>query len=235
MQKNSYFQNALANFTFEAASGGAIRHLTDLGYTVAQIRERLDYPVSYERVQKAVWERLVDTGVILLEEPGRAVRKKQTVYVREYDKYGKASFRLVSEEGSGPDASAAFRLPESRGAEEPCWKTRLFAGESRISSGGFCTLLRSEMEENGEGGVYAACDFGLTAKKDAAGYQEMLEILDRGQREYIAGLPWVEKRVYYRLDIRMLEILARLYGSGKYHGECYLLKKREKCVMEFGA
>ena len=70
MSEKKYFKNALSDFTFEAASGAAIRHLADLGYTVKQITERLTYPTSYERVQKVVWEHLVNTGVLLLKEPG---------------------------------------------------------------------------------------------------------------------------------------------------------------------
>ena len=53
MAKPDYFKNALANFTFEAACGGAIRHLTDSGYSVTQIMERLQFPTSYDRVQKS--------------------------------------------------------------------------------------------------------------------------------------------------------------------------------------
>ena len=102
MEENSFFQKALADFTYEAASGGAIRHLTDVGYTVRQIKEKLAYPTSYERVQKAVWDHLIAEGVILLEEPGKARPAGKTVYVREYDKYGKASFRRVSVENAGP-------------------------------------------------------------------------------------------------------------------------------------
>ena len=71
MEENRYFQDALARFTHEAANGGAIRHLTDMGYTVEQIRDKLDFPAPYERVQQAVWQRLEDTGVILREEPGK--------------------------------------------------------------------------------------------------------------------------------------------------------------------
>lgn len=44
MEKQTYFQTALANFTFDVASGGAIRHLADLDYTAAQIMKRLDFP-----------------------------------------------------------------------------------------------------------------------------------------------------------------------------------------------
>ena len=70
MGEHGYFQKALADFTYEAASGGAIRHLADMGYTVKQIAAKLDFPTPYERVQKGVWERLLETGVILTEEPG---------------------------------------------------------------------------------------------------------------------------------------------------------------------
>ena len=60
---NKYFQKALSDFTYNAASGGAIRHLTDVGYTVKQIMEELAFPTPYERVQKGVWERLIETGI----------------------------------------------------------------------------------------------------------------------------------------------------------------------------
>ena len=103
MEEGKYFQKALADFTHQVASGGAIRHLTDLGYTVKQIMDRLDYPTSFERVQMGVWERLIESGVVLLEEPGRqhiegitnedGKRMKKAVYVQDYDQYGKIIFR----------------------------------------------------------------------------------------------------------------------------------------------
>lgn len=40
MAVKDYFQNALSNFTHEVASGGAIRHLAEPGYTVKQITEK---------------------------------------------------------------------------------------------------------------------------------------------------------------------------------------------------
>ncbi len=95
MAEKDYLREALTNFTQEAASGGAIRHLADLGYTVKQIQERLDFPTSCERVQRVVWERLLETGVILREEPGKPEVKETVSFVREYDRFGKASFRRV--------------------------------------------------------------------------------------------------------------------------------------------
>lgn len=40
MAEKDYFQNGLSNFTHEVASGGAIRHLAEPGYTVKQITEK---------------------------------------------------------------------------------------------------------------------------------------------------------------------------------------------------
>ena len=49
MAEQEYFKNALSDFTYEAASGGAIRHLADLGYTVKQICEQLSFPTAISR------------------------------------------------------------------------------------------------------------------------------------------------------------------------------------------
>ncbi len=98
-----YFQSALSDFVYDMASGGAICHLTDLGYTVKRIQESLDYPTPYERIQKTVWKHLLDTGVIAPKEQ-EDVREK-VEYVREYDRYGKPSFRRVTVPVSSPKPS----------------------------------------------------------------------------------------------------------------------------------
>ncbi len=106
------FRQALSDFTFEAASGGAIRHLTDAGYTVKQIQERLDFPTPYQRIQEAVWKRLVDTGVLLLRDPRLREPGERVDYVREYDTYGRASFRRVVESGSQQEPEGSFLVCE---------------------------------------------------------------------------------------------------------------------------
>ena len=40
MPEGRYFKDALANFASEAAYGGAVRHLYDMGYSAEQIREK---------------------------------------------------------------------------------------------------------------------------------------------------------------------------------------------------
>ena len=45
-----YFEAALSDFVFDVAAGGAIRHLTDRGYSVEQIMRELSYPVPRIKV-----------------------------------------------------------------------------------------------------------------------------------------------------------------------------------------
>lgn len=107
------FQNALSDFTFEAACGGAIRHLADSGCTLKQIMERLDYPISVERVRKALYKHLCDTGVILEESPEKGLHGAKPEYVVEYNSYGKPSYRrkyAADSEGNGADPGSAGTL-----------------------------------------------------------------------------------------------------------------------------
>ncbi len=46
------FEESLQNFTRDFAYGGAIRHLTDHGYTPKQILKEYRYPLSLETVEK---------------------------------------------------------------------------------------------------------------------------------------------------------------------------------------
>ena len=59
------FNRALSDFTHDVASGGAIRHLCDKGYTVSQIMKMLDYPTPRERVEKTFTRHLSESGTLL--------------------------------------------------------------------------------------------------------------------------------------------------------------------------
>lgn len=220
MKEEDFFRDALSDFTYEAACGGAIRHLTDLGYTVQQIAGRLDFPISYERVRRAVWQRLVDTEVILLEEPGSVRRRKRTAYVREYDRYGKASFRQVSEEDTAAERHSGGAVLH--------WEEKHLCSEDSASAEELAQVLGRKTSANGRENAYVSCDFGLTGEEH---YRRLLETLEERQREYLTGLPWARRRVYHRLDTRMTEILLRLYGMGGYHGKCYFLKTEESVIF----
>ena len=219
MAEQEYFKNALSDFTYEAASGGAIRHLADLGYTVKQISGQLSFPTPYERVQKTVWQRLLETGVLLAEEPGSGKRRSggRAKYVIERDKYGRTSFRL-----------AARDIEEKAG--EICWKERKF-GEGGEAGRSLAVYLADKYKEN-NGEAYISCSFGLLLHKEPAAFEAVLAALNERQQEYITGLPWEGKRCYHRLDQRMQEIAIKLYHVGKLRETCFFMKTEEKVTLE---
>ncbi len=88
------FNKALSNFINDAAAGGAVRHLADLGYSISQIADDLDYPIPREKIAGYMWEHFVNIGKICLEEP----KQTQDVasFVKEQDSFGRISFRRVT-------------------------------------------------------------------------------------------------------------------------------------------
>lgn len=214
MSQQDYFRNALSDFTYEAASGAAIRHLTDLGCTVRQISDKLTYPTPYERVRRTVWQQLLDTRVVLTEEPGSGRVHVKAEYMMERDKYGRTSFRLAKLSADG--------VGEIR------WKERRYLGEQ---DGSLAVCLADRCSANGEEDAYISCDFGLVKRKEPERYQTMMQLLNERQREYIEGLMWEEKICYHRLDQRMREIAVRLYEAGQYEGVCYFLKTEERVEL----
>lgn len=241
MAQQEYFKSALSDFTYEAASGGAIRHLTDLGYTVKQISEQLSFPTPYVRVQKTVWQRLLETGVILTEEPGsgKTQRQGKAEYVMERDKYGRTSFRRV----------AAAKDKEESGVV--CWKERTFmaGGEAvvcrqeRRTVGGrraevpntersrrLAVYLAEKCREN-DGDAYLSCRFGVLQRECPSELEAALAVLNERQREYIAGLPWEARVCYHKLDQRMQEIAVSLCRAGMLQETCYFRKTEERVTL----
>lgn len=214
MGRQGYFYQALSDFTFEAACGGEIRHFAGLGYTVKQIVEALSVPVPFGKVQQAVWAYLVDTRILLLEEPGGREAPTRPVFVREYDKYGKASFRKVNV----PMDSGREKTGQAR------WKERTFHGDTRRA---FAELLSTCCNKDSTPDVYLSCSFGLPGQ----GGEDKLACLQERQRDYILGLPWSAKTVYHRLTPWMREIAAGLYGQAWYHESIYLLGTEEKITF----
>ena len=198
----STFQKALSNLTFEAACGGAIRHLADKGYTAKQIMERLDYPISYEHLRTALYQHLRDTCVILEEPPEKGLPEAKPKYVLEYNEYGKPSYRRIKDtervNGSGEGGLAVWR-------EVVCKTFPVVSGQA-----------------------YLSCDFGIADSVTAKG----IDLLNGRQREYIEGILWPKRRVYHKLDQRMREILCSLHGQGFYEGICYLPEQKEIYIIE---
>lgn len=208
MGTQKFFEQALANFTFETACGGAIRHLADNGYTVKQISEKIDYPASCEQIQTAVFEHFCDSGVLLLKEPEYDAVGEKPEFIREYDSYGKASFRKAV------PAPGKIRKKIN-------WK------ESSMNFGSaelFSRFLEQKILENGVENAYLSCDFGLWPGEKLAS----LPFLDSRQKDYIQGIPWPPSRIYHRLNGTMTAIVKEMYSNLEYSGVLLFLKTAEK-------
>lgn len=223
MEQDQIFKTALSNFATDIACGGAIRHLTDSGYTLDQIVDRLDYPTSRAKVQKIMMEYLYESRVILREEPSEALFLASKAYVQEQDAYGRRSMRKIcsdlnsqSELTSVPNLTPVTyceqeqRMPQ---LQQILWKEICYTPKQGQK---LTVVLHRKCEENGERFSYISCQFGS------------LQCLNNRQRSYWEGLCADVPVRYHRLDQRMREIISKLYEAGEYHGTAYFLKSGEK-------
>ena len=102
--KNKAFNKALDNFTFDMAGRGAVRHLFNLGMSAAEIHDELLYPVPAEKIREDIWAYLLETGVILLDEPDEDHKTVRYEFVKETNEYGRVSFRRVEKSMDEGDA-----------------------------------------------------------------------------------------------------------------------------------
>ena len=214
MAENEYFKQALSSFAMDMASGGAIKHLTNQGYTVQQIVNKLDFPTPYEKVQELVWKQMIENGCLLLEEPGNGTEHEKVDYIQETDSLGRKSFRKV--------------VVSCENDTRIHWKEWNYTWKSEDS---FRAFLDERCVKNGEQDSYVRCDFGLRKYRDPKGYERTIQKLTAQQKEYILGLPWELRPVYHQLNLRMREIVAALYAAGEFHCCLYFRKTREKIML----
>lgn len=210
MAEEEYFKKALSNFTYEVANAGAIRHMAEQGYSVNQILKQLSFPTSYEKVQHTVWEHLQHKGILLSEEPGNEKQQQNTTFIKEYDKYGKPSFRQIS-------------LTDN--IQPIHWKEKEF--QKKID-GCLSTYLKEKYQKNDSAISYLSCDFGFRICHQSNSFIETLQKLTIYQRDYILGLPWEKKIFYHKINYDIIEIATQLYEAGEYNGYCYFLGLEEK-------
>lgn len=215
MAENEYFKQALSSFAMDMASGGAIKHLTNQGYTVQQIVNKLDFPTPYEKVQELVWKQMIENGCLLLEEPGNGTEHEKVDFIQETDSLGRKSFRKV--------------VVSCENDTRIHWKEWNYTWKSEDS---FRAFLDERCVKNGEQDSYVRCDFGPQKYRDPKGYERIIQKLTAQQKEYILGLPWELRPVYHQLNLRMREIVATLYAAGEFHGCLYFRKTREKITLE---
>lgn len=183
MGEPSYFQSALSSFVTDAACGGAIRHLVDIGYTLDQIVDRLDYPAPREKVRRMMMDYLYESHILLREEPSGKLFAAKEIFVQEQDAFGRRSMRKivvdqnsqnlqkgVSEMRNRPftdnrlesaTSDSDLTLPSNREKAEKTWE--ILWRESLYDpgrDGKLTELLHRKCEKNGEGYSYVSCPFG---------------------------------------------------------------------------
>ncbi len=206
----NYFYNALNHFLFEEAGGGAIRHLANRGYTAKQITESLSFPIPYEKVREAFTKHLLENGILLREKPGVGTMPEKAEYVREYDRYGKPSFRRVVVETSKGQ-------PERQSTDRKWMETDFEKFLILYRSGAKSPVPAEETDLiRAEKNIYISWEFGTDKKED------MLRVLDKGQKEYLEGICFTGRLMYHLLDRRMFGIAMKLWESGLPVGNVYV-------------
>lgn len=253
MDEINYFQNALSSFVTEAACGGAVRHLTDIGYTLDQIVDRLDYPAPRAKVQRIMMAYLYESRVLLLEEPSPELFAPKEQFVQEQDSYGRRSFRKIEVDyksqnnmTSAPELTAASQRNKMAQIREILWKESVYDPKR---DGKLTELLHRKCEKSGEAYSYIACPFGKSVDDQCSQIREKeqsvqsepgglcvaaegkMDCLNSRQREYLRGIRWEKPVVYHRLNRRILEIIGKLYEAGAYSGACFFVTGREKITI----
>lgn len=192
-ENKSIFQKALSRFTHEFANGDVIRKYAESGYSIPEIQKHLDFPTPAEQVRKIAWNHLLETGQILLGEPGFEDNGRYE-YVKEVSPYGRTSFRKVKIE---EEEDISWKVVDC----EPDKLNNYLEGVDDV--------------------MYAQIPFGLLRYQDSERYQKMLETLPKKEADFIDSFFVERKCVYYRLNRRMARILKRLMENGLYHGKFY--------------
>lgn len=79
-----YFEEALSNFVSDFNYGGAIRHLTDLGYSASAIKRKLKIPFDTARIQEVQYKYLLEREMLITEE---RLLEKGAIYARNLGEF----------------------------------------------------------------------------------------------------------------------------------------------------
>lgn len=249
MDEPGYFQNALSSFVTDAACGGAIRHLVDIGYTLDQIVDRLDYPAPRAKVQRIMMDYLYESRALLREEPSAKLFAAKETFVQEQDAFGRRSMRKIAIDSNSQEDAAGMsdlkiRLHNDKAAQTQkiMWKESVY--EPR-RDGKLTELLHRKCGQNGEIFNYVSCPFGKlendrysqigrSGQSESGGAfaaEKIWSCLNNRQRDYIQGIRWDQPVLYHRLNQRMLEIIGKLYEAGVYSGVAFFAASREKITI----
>lgn len=187
-----YFKEALKEFTYDVASGGAIEHLANLGYTPSQIHGMLDFPTPLERVKETYYKWCVKNKIIVEDESEFSRGLSKSHFVTEYDEYGHKSFRKVIQTGACEGADiTTFKtvtyMPGLHGTFKDFLKE--YSGISENDRIGSSTEQNTELNATPNTKQNAASSTELNAKPNtklsAASSTELNTVLNSAKNLYV--------------------------------------------------
>lgn len=191
--RESYFEAALSDFTFDVAAGGAIRHLTDRGYSVEQMMRELSYPVPRAKVEKAVYRYMTESGILLAKLP---------------EENGNLRIRcLKAEKGADFARKLADAIAES--GEKTAYMECPFGGWKKGTERK--TLPTIESEPGGAEMGYRGEEW----------FRQTFTCLTGREQEYLSGIRWEQDVMYHRMNDRMREIALKLIRNTDYGWKFY--------------
>ena len=204
-ERQKYFQEALSDFVHDAASGGAIRHLVDLGYSVDQMMRALSYPTPRERVRKTAYRYMLESGLLVKELPDMRTDANLT----------------ETGDGRGGVKTGGVCGGVKTGGGRRLRAIRLDISDRDLVN----AFLYRKISENGAENVYISCPFGKYGK--ALEQDGLFPYLSSRELEYIRGIPWENMLMYHRATDRMQEIGRKLLLHRQPECGYYFLKTGE--------
>ena len=110
MSEEKHFEKALSDMKDSFAGKDGIKHLAELGYSVRQIQESLDFPFPLDKIGRVLWDYYKSEEIILMKAPGSGAGSVRATYVKQTDAYGKQSFiKVPVEKEEGRDIRCGTR------------------------------------------------------------------------------------------------------------------------------
>ena len=217
MSEGKHFEKALSDMKDSFAGKGGVKHLAELGYSVRQIQDSLDFPFPLEKIGRILWDYYKSEEIILLKAPGSGSGTVKSTYVKQTDGYGKQSFiKVPGEQEQVSDRS--YKKEVYKDGHDIF--TPVNHNEKR--------LVKKFVESNSVGGPdYVSLDFGRLKTRNGQEWRRVLSSLTSDDRDYLEAMPWESSitGVYHKIDERMIRILEGLEGTGYLPGVFYFAVK----------
>ena len=188
MNNSIYFNNALHDMVFENACGAAIKRLAGKSFPISYIIKELVYPVSFERVQRYVWQYYLDNKTLIYPEDEKDLDyKTECIYGKNIIIIKEPAIKKTFVKEQGPYGKTTFR-------------------QVIINENNDLNIQTNNISER----KYIACDFGILKHDNPDEFKRLLNRLDTEDKAYVTDMPWENRRVYHIINNKINSIIKSL-------------------------